>query len=98
MNVVKSYSVQYKHCAVVALTYPSVHHSAENGEKSEKEAEPEPEEKPDEEPEEKKAKAKAKKGKKQEEVGFELWNELEVQRNKFMVITVIYLYTSFTVM
>ncbi len=49
-------------------------------------------------PEEKKAKAKAKKGKKQEEEGFELWNELEVQRNKFMVITVIYLYTSFTVM
>lgn len=80
------------------MTYPSVQQSAENGEKSEKEAEPEPEEKPDEEQEEKKAKAKAKKGKKQEEEGFELWNELEVQRIKFMVITAIYLYTSFTVM
>ncbi len=94
VNVVKSYSLHYKHCAVVALTYPSVHQSDENGEKSEKEAKPEPEE----EQEEKKAKAKAKKGKKQEEEGFVLWNELEVQRNKFMVITVIYLYTPFTVM
>lgn len=82
----QSYLSQYKHCAVVALTYPSVHQSAENGEKAEKEAEPESEEKPDEEQEEKKAKAKAKKGKKAEGDGFELWNELEVQRIKFMVI------------
>jgi len=59
--------------------------SVENGEKAEKEAEPESEEKP-EEPEEIKEKAKSKKGKKEEEGGFELWNELEVQRIKFMVI------------
>lgn len=85
VNVVKSYSSQYNHCVVVA----SVHQSAENGEKAEKEAEPEPEKKTDKEQEVKKAKAKAKKGKKQEEEGFELWNELEVQRIKFMVITII---------
>lgn len=38
-----------------------------------------------EEPEEIKAKAKTKKGKKEEGHGFEIWNELEIQRNKFMV-------------
>lgn len=60
--------------------------STENGEKTEK-AEPEPEVKK-EEPEvieEKKEKAKAKKEKKPAEEGFELWNELEIQRVKFMV-------------
>ncbi|TMS07121.1 Ryanodine receptor 1 [Larimichthys crocea] len=57
----------------------------ENGEKTEK-VEPEPEVK-EEEPEEKEEKAvktKAKKDKKPVEEGFELWNELEVQRIKFM--------------
>ncbi|KAK5929891.1 hypothetical protein CgunFtcFv8_011083 [Champsocephalus gunnari] len=57
----------------------------ENGEKTEK-AEPEPEVKK-EEPEvieEKKEKAKSKKEKKPAEEGFELWNELEIQRVKFM--------------
>lgn len=62
--------------------------SAENGEKAEKEAEAEPEAM-DESPEEKKeetVKVKAKKDKRSaEEQGFELWNELDVQRNKFMV-------------
>lgn len=67
------------------MTNSSVSQSVENGEKAEKEAEPESEEKP-EEPEEIKEKAKAKKGKKEEEGGFELWNELEIQRIKFMVI------------
>lgn len=67
------------------MANPSVSQSVENGEKAEKEAEPEPEEKP-EQPEEIKEKAKAKKGKKEEEGGFELWNELEIQRIKFMVI------------
>lgn len=60
--------------------------STENGEKTEK-AEPEPEVK-EEEPEYKEevpVKAKAKKEKKPAEEGFELWNELEVQRIKFMV-------------
>lgn len=60
--------------------------STENGEKTEK-AEPEPEVK-EEEPEyqeEVPVKAKAKKEKKPAEEGFELWNELEVQRIKFMV-------------
>jgi len=61
--------------------------STENGEKAEK-AEPEPEVKEEElpEPEEEKAvKTKAKKDKKSAEGGFELWNELEIQRIKFMV-------------
>ncbi|XP_046876649.1 ryanodine receptor 1 isoform X4 [Hypomesus transpacificus] len=54
----------------------------ENGEKAEKEAESKEEETP-EEPKKTKAKAKAeKKGTK--EGGFELWNELDIQRNKFM--------------
>lgn len=60
--------------------------STENGEKTEK-AEPEPEVK-DEDPEKKEessAKAKAKKESKPVEEGFELWNELEIQRVKFMV-------------
>ncbi|XP_031429541.1 ryanodine receptor 1b isoform X8 [Clupea harengus] len=52
---------------------------AENGEK-EAEAEPTQEE----EQEEIKVKAKAKKVKEPEEEGFELWNELEIQRIKFM--------------
>lgn len=38
-----------------------------------------------EEPEERTVKAKVKKDKKPAEEGFELWNELEVQRIKFMV-------------
>lgn len=61
-------------------------YSIENGEKTEK-PEPEPEVK-EEEPEmqeEVTVKAKAKKEKKPAEEGFELWNELEVQRIKFMV-------------
>ena len=63
--------------------------STENGEKAEKaeKAEPEPEVK-EEEPEEKEetaVKTKAKKDKKTVEEGFELWNELEIQRIKFMV-------------
>nr|XP_055030657.1 ryanodine receptor 1b isoform X5 [Misgurnus anguillicaudatus] len=53
----------------------------ENGEKAEKEAEGEPEEKCEEEI---KTKATAKKGKKEEKEGSEIWNELDVQRNKFM--------------
>lgn len=67
----------------------SVFSSAENGEKAEKaekaEPEPEPVVEEEEELEEKKVKAKAKKEKKPVEEGFELWNELEVQRIKFMV-------------
>lgn len=63
--------------------------STENGEKAEKaeKAEPEPEVKEEEpeEIEEKTVKAKAKKDKKPAEEGFELWNELEIQRIKFMV-------------
>ena len=55
--------------------------SAENGEK-EAEAEPTQEE----EQEEIKVKAKAKKVKEPEEEGFELCNELEIQRIKFMVV------------
>lgn len=60
--------------------------STENGEKAEK-AEPEVEVKQEEpeETEEKTVKTKAKKDKKHAEEGFELWNELEVQRIKFMV-------------
>lgn len=59
--------------------------SAENGEKAEKEAEAVPEEKVPEEKEEMAVKAKAKKEKQSAGDGFELWNELEVQRIKFMV-------------
>ncbi|XP_046719892.1 ryanodine receptor 1-like isoform X1 [Silurus meridionalis] len=55
----------------------------ENGEKAEKEAEAVPEEKEPEQ-EETKVKAKAKKEKPTSGDGFELWNELEVQRIKFM--------------
>lgn len=60
--------------------------STENGEKAEK-AEPEPEVKEEEpvETDETTVKTKAKKEKKPAEEGFELWNELEVQRIKFMV-------------
>lgn len=69
--------------------------STENGEKTEK-AEPEPEVK-EEEPEYKEevpVKTKAKKEKKHVEEGFELWNELEVQRIKFMVRFMFHLYIS----
>lgn len=61
--------------------------STENGEKAEKEPEPEPEPKEEEpaEKEEAAVKTKAKKSKKPVEEGFELWNELEIQRVKFMV-------------
>lgn len=60
--------------------------STENGEKEEKpEPEPEVKEEEPEETEEIKVKTKAKKEKKPAEEGFELWNELEVQRIKFMV-------------
>lgn len=60
--------------------------STENGEKTEKvEPEPEVKEEEPEEKEEKTVKTKAKKDKKPVEEGFELWNELEVQRIKFMV-------------
>lgn len=60
--------------------------STENGEKAEK-AEPEPEVKEEEpeEPEERSVKTKVKKDKKCDKEGFKLWNELEVQRIKFMV-------------
>lgn len=64
--------------------YCKIYQSTENGEKAEKEAEAEPEEKVDEK-EEIKVKAKAKKEKHTAGDGFELWNELEVQRIKFMV-------------
>lgn len=60
--------------------------SIENGEKAEK-AEPEPEvkeEEPEEE-EERTMKTTTKKDKKPAGEGFQLWNELEVQRIKFMV-------------
>lgn len=60
--------------------------STENGEKAEKpEPEPEVKEEEPEETEEIKVKTKAKKEKKPAVEGFELWNELEVQRIKFMV-------------
>lgn len=67
------------------ISYVCISISTENGEKAEKETESEVKE---EEPEEKeeKVKTKAKKDKKPAEEGFELWNELEVQRNKFMVM------------
>lgn len=60
--------------------------STENGEKTKK-PEPEPEVKEEEpEPEEEiTMKSTAKKSKKPVEEGFELWNELEIQRVKFMV-------------
>lgn len=60
--------------------------STENGEKAKKpEAEPEVKEEEPAEEEEITVKAKAKKSKKPVEEGFELWNELEIQRVKFMV-------------
>lgn len=60
--------------------------STENGEKAKKpEAEPEVKEEEPVEEEEITVKAKAKKSKKPVEEGFELWNELEIQRVKFMV-------------
>ncbi|XP_047678303.1 ryanodine receptor 1-like isoform X6 [Tachysurus fulvidraco] len=61
--------------------------NGEKAEKAEKEAEAPPEQKvpeKEEEEEEKKVKAKAKKEKHSAGDGFELWNELEVQRIKFM--------------
>lgn len=65
---------------------PRVLSSTENGEKAEKtEPEPEVKEEEPEEEEETQVKAKAKKEKKPVEQGFELWNELEIQRVKFMV-------------
>lgn len=57
--------------------------SIENREKAEKEAEVKPDTTP-EEPKPKKA-TKAKEKKSAKGAGFELWNELDVQRNKFMV-------------
>ncbi|XP_071024256.1 ryanodine receptor 1-like isoform X2 [Oncorhynchus clarkii lewisi] len=54
----------------------------ENGEKAEKEAETKEEEK-QEEPKEKKAKDKKTK-KQHREQGFQLWTELDIQRNKFL--------------
>lgn len=68
----------------VSETFCFVIWSAENGEKAEKEGEAPPEEEAVEE-EEKKVKPKVKKGAAPAEEGFELWNELEVQRIKFMV-------------
>lgn len=60
--------------------------STENGEKAKKpEAEPEVKEEEPAEEEEITVKTKAKKSKKPVEEGFELWNELEIQRVKFMV-------------
>lgn len=47
-----------------------------------------------EEMEEKTVKAKAKKEKKPAEEGFELWNELEVQRIKFMVSGFLFIFLS----
>ena len=58
--------------------------SAENGEKEKAGAEAEvKEEEPEPEPEV--VKTKPKKEKKSAAEGFELWNELDIQRNKFMV-------------
>uniref|UniRef100_A0A3B3TF51 Ryanodine receptor 1 n=1 Tax=Paramormyrops kingsleyae TaxID=1676925 RepID=A0A3B3TF51_9TELE len=56
---------------------------AENGEKAEKEAETKASEDNAEQPKAKKP-VKVKKGKAAKEGGFELWNELDVQRNKCM--------------
>lgn len=61
-----------------------LYQSTENGEKAKKEAEAEPEEKQAEE-EKATVKSKTKKEKQSAGEGFELWNELEVQRIKFMV-------------
>lgn len=58
--------------------------STENREKAEKEAEVKPETTPEEPKPENAAKAKKEK-KSAKGAGFELWNELDVQRNKFMV-------------
>lgn len=58
--------------------------STENVEKAEKEAEVKPEATPEEPKPEKATKAKKEK-KSVKRAGFELWNELDVQRNKFMV-------------
>ncbi|XP_050977784.1 ryanodine receptor 1 isoform X1 [Labeo rohita] len=55
----------------------------ENGEKAEKEVEVKPEVPPEEPKPEKATKAKKEK-KSAKGAGFELWNELDVQRNKFM--------------
>ncbi|TRY98674.1 hypothetical protein DNTS_033428 [Danionella cerebrum] len=55
----------------------------ENGEKTEKAVEVKPEEPPEEPKPEKATKAKKEK-KSPKGAGFELWNELDVQRNKFM--------------
>lgn len=59
-------------------------HSAENGEKAEREAESKGSEVNPEQPKAKKP-VTVKKGKSAKEGGFELWNELDVQRNKCMV-------------
>ncbi|KAG9348369.1 hypothetical protein JZ751_002104, partial [Albula glossodonta] len=57
----------------------------ENGEKAEKEAEEKEEETKETEKEKVKTKTQTKDKKSTGEGGFELWNELEIQRNKFMV-------------
>lgn len=54
--------------------------SVENGEKAEKESQSKAEERP-EEPK----KSSTKKEKKHKKEGFQIWTELETQRNKFMV-------------
>ncbi|KAI1893681.1 hypothetical protein AGOR_G00126200 [Albula goreensis] len=56
----------------------------ENGEKAEKEAEEKEEETKETEKEKVKTKTQVKDKKSAGEGGFELWNELEIQRNKFM--------------
>lgn len=76
-------------CCLINKNPPRVLCSTENGEKTEK-AEPATEVKEEEPPqeeeeEEKMVKTKAKKEKKAAVAGFELWNELEIQRIKFMV-------------
>lgn len=58
--------------------------STENGEKVEKEAEAKPEPTPEEPKPERATKTKKEK-RPAKGAGFELWNELDVQRNKFMV-------------
>lgn len=88
--------------------FSCVFSSTENGEKTEKaekeekaekvekvEPEPEVKEEEPEELEEMTVKTKAKKDKKPAEEGFELWNELEVQRIKFMVSGSLSLLTQF---
>lgn len=59
--------------------------STEKEEKAEPEPKPEVKEEEPEVKEEPTVQTKAKKEKKHAEEGFELWNELEVQRIKFMV-------------